>query len=71
MINKEELNKEVERLKEIINTLSKEETTMILRGERPLRIEYNDFKVLRKSIQDETKKYLKGKINNKYNEKSN
>jgi hypothetical protein len=65
MINKEELNKEVERLKEIINTLSKEETTMILRGERPLRIEYNDFKVLRKSIQDQTKKYLKGKINSK------
>lgn len=56
------IKEETERLKEIINTLSDSEINMILRGERPLRIDFDDFRVLRKSYQDQIKNYLKHKI---------
>lgn len=59
------VKEETARLQEVISTLTAEEVNMILRGERPLRIEYNDFRILRKSYQDRIKQYSKHKITNK------
>jgi Rad3-related DNA helicase len=59
---KEKVQKEVKRIQEIIDTLTKEEQNQILRGERPIRINYKDFRLLNRTFNQNIKKYLKGKV---------
>ncbi len=56
-------DKEVERLKQLIDSLSDEDIKLITRGERPNNISYNDFKVIHKTITNNIKSKLKkGKL---------
>jgi hypothetical protein len=52
------VKEKVNHLKGIIDSLSSDEIKLIFRGERPKRIEQEDFKVLRKSYNDNVKRYL-------------
>lgn len=55
------VKQEIERLKVILDALSKNEVNMIVRGERPKEMNHYDFKVIRKTIQDQIKNKRKGK----------
>lgn len=52
------VKEKVDHLKGIIDSLSNDEIKLICRGERPKRIDHTDFKVLRKTYNDNIRRYL-------------
>jgi hypothetical protein len=58
----EQVKQKVDELKALVDTLSPEEINQIIRGERPKRIKKEDFKVFCKTINNQIRTYLKGRI---------
>lgn len=65
----DQVKEKVDKLKVLLDSITPEELKQIVSNTRPKRIDKEDFKVIYKTINDQIKNHLKGKIaysNNKH-----